>query len=590
MIMKKFVPRVLVVVALLTSWLGASVADSASSWEDFQCGDLRQKTLASKVQDGSAYDVVILGGDPSGVAAAKSAADKGAKVLLLSESSLFGGAIANGLSATDLGSVAANVGLSKKYLQELVAYYHTNEYRSEPKVAECIFESWLDSDNISLGINTMLDSAKVSNGLIQNLTFHTTNSSNKITVSGKTFVDASYAGDLMYLSGVKTRLGMADFYSYGEKLTEARAYSRLFRLTDPELIQQAQIDFAKLPQVVIRDNLDNYRKDILQGMPSFTYRLCLTRDKSNQIPFSKMPGYETYAPAWRTFMLNYFGYDIQKDPVIRGNGTLRTQLWTLAVIPNNKYDLNSSYTNFTNMPMTRDYFTHLDQRPAILEKYSNYLKSFLYFLQNDDSVPPLEKEGLSGFGLCADEFTSTQGWPEQPYLREGRRLIGQTTITARDLIVNRQKPDAIAAGSYGMDSKPAIFTYANGEFARDKFIMYRMPIYDIPFSAMLPKTGPKNLIVSVGISASPSAFGSIRMEPQFIELGQAAGFAAALASQGDSTFSSDLLPSVKDELAKVGGFTSMTDICFRLDPNVRSFWGFKKDTCQTRHFGLIIIR
>ena len=108
MIMKKFVPRVLVVVALLTSWLGASVADSASSWEDFQCGDLRQKTLASKVQDGSAYDVVILGGDPSGVAAAKSAADKGAKVLLLSESSLFGGAIANGLSATDLGSVAAS--------------------------------------------------------------------------------------------------------------------------------------------------------------------------------------------------------------------------------------------------------------------------------------------------------------------------------------------------------------------------------------------------------------------------------------------------------------------------------------------------
>ena len=564
-------------------------ASSDTSWQSFNCAARAGAVTSATVTSGSTYDVVIYGGTPSGAAAALAAANLGKKVLLLSEGTLFGGAISNGLGATDLGSLDANVGTARLYLNQLSQFYHNTTYRTEPKVAECIFEGWLTSSNITLGTNTVLDAATVTNRMISDLTLHSSaNPDTVVKVTGKDFVDASYAGDLMNLTGAANRLGMSDYYRYNESVTKYRSFNVLFKIKDPAVAAQAAIDFAKLPQVTSAPSLENYPSQILGGQPSFTYRLCVTKQTANLIPFAKTADYETWAPAWRTFMKYYYGFNIQKSAYVKSNGTVLTQLWRIAKLPNNKYDLNAYFSSFTNLTMNPSFFSDLQGRAAILTNYSSYLQSFLWFVQNDPSVPALEHNALNGFGLCADEFTSTGGWPQAPYLREGRRLIGQTTMTTKDIFVNRVKPDGIAVGSYTLDSKPTLFVFANNTFARDRSLMFRAPMYEIPLSAMLSKAGPKNLIVSIGLSASPAAYASIRMEPQFIQLGQAAGIAASLASNGDGTITDSLATSVRGQLAMSGGFNGITSICQKLSASLRTYWGFNQTSCQTIPFGLYI--
>lgn len=589
MIRVKHKASVLAVTLVASLFSLAQPANSATSWENFNCQQLRSKSSRAFVANGSNFDVIVYGGSPAGVAAAKAAAQMGQKVLMLSESGLFGGAISNGVSATDLGSPQANVGYARQYLLDLLRFYRTNLFRTEPKVAECIFLNWLDHKNITLDTHVNLESAMVFDKKIRSLSYHkSSRPKSKITVFGKSFVDASYAGDLMFESGAETRLGMADYYDYNENVTKSRKYNPLFKIKNKEKALRAAVDFDRLPHVTILDNLENYKTDILQGMPSFTYRLCVTKNPENKIPFKKAPGYEQYVPAWQAFMKHYVGFKRPSRIESRSNGTRLSPLWRLSKLPNRKWDLNAYAASFTNLTMSKEFFDQPANRDAILAKYANYLKSFLYFVQNDSSVPSIEKRMLKGFGLCADEFTETGGWPEQPYLREGRRLVGKTTITVNDIFHNRERPDAIASGSYPFDSKPTLFVYADGVFARDRWVMYRAPIYEIPMSALLPKNGLNNLIVPVGVSASPSAYGSIRMEPQYISMGQASGIAAALASKANGVISLNLVDEVRSELRNRSGFTGIKDACERIPSHARKDWGFDPVSCNTVAFPLTL--
>jgi hypothetical protein len=217
-------------------------------------------------------------------------------------------------------------------------------------------------------------------------------------------------------------------------------------------------------------------------------------------------------------------------------------------LPNNKFDLNAGPSSFTNFPIPSTYFTDPTSRASTLAEYRDYLESFLWFVQHDPSVPMMEHTALAGFGLCADEFTTTNNWPLAVYLREGRRLIGASTLTTTDLTADRRKSDAVAFGGYAMDSKPSIVAWSNGRLVRDRGEMVHVQDYAIPFGVMIPATGPSNLIVSVGISASPLAYSSVRMEPQYIELGQAAGVAASIAAERGAALDTRLAPAVRRAL------------------------------------------
>ncbi len=554
-------------VAVTVGLTGCATETPRDAWREFGCDTVGASLDQRSARDGGEFDVVVYGGTPSGAAAARAAAELGANVLIVSDSDLFGGAIANGLGATDVGAVEASVGLAKTYLDDVREYYGTDDLRTEPKVAECIVERWLDNPNIATMRGATLDRARVTDGLITAITFRTSKAgAARVTVRGADFIDASYAGDLMGASHVPTRLGMGDFYAYDEGDTATRTLSTYFSLSDPADVASADVAMSALPHVRRVATLDNVAELVTSGMPSFTYRLCITREKNNRLPFAQSPGYDDYAPAWRLFMRNFVGFTAQHEARVLDNGTVLTQLWRIARLPNGKFDLNAAPSSFTNFSIPRAYFDDARTRTEILATYRDYLQSFLWFVQHDPSVPEMERAALADFGLCADEFTTSDSWPANIYLREGRRLVGQRTLTANDILIPHITPDAVAVGSYAIDSKPTSFLWSNGTFARDRGEMIDVPIYEIPFTAMLPAHGPNNLIVSVGISASPLAFSSVRMEPQFLELGHAAGVAAALAAQSDHVLSGDLAPRVQRELARTGGFAGLASICATIDP------------------------
>lgn len=543
------------VAALATATLLAAFG-AKDSWHAFGCDSVGAKLDDRVLTNGERFDVIVFGGTPSGAAAARAASERGASVLVLSANDDFGGAIANGLGATDIGAIEANLGLARTFLDDVRRYYGTSDFRTEPKVAECLFERWLDDPNITAVRGVRLEDVTVTGGAITSLMVDL--EGKVLDVVASDFVDASYATDLAALAGTEFRLGMGDFYDYDEGALVTRSISPYFTVADAAAATSA---ITALPQVTGVDDLTDIPHLVTNGTPSFTFRLCVTRDESNRIPFRRSVNYDTYAPAWRLFMENFVGFDRHDTARALDNGTTLTQLWRMAQLPNDKVDLNAAPSSFTNFPMPAEYFENPSERPAILATYQDYFESFLWFVQNDPSVPEMERAALDGYGLCADEFVDNGGWPHDVYLREGRRIVGSATMTATDLTTERTKPDAIAIGSYAMDSKPTVFLWSHGTFARDRGDMIDVPLYDIPFGAMIPANGPRNLVVSVGISASPLAFSSVRMEPQFMQLGEAAGIAAAIASSADHAITPRLASEVLSGLAATGGFRGVAALC-----------------------------
>ena len=260
-------------------------------------------------------------------------------------------------------------------------------------------------------------------------------------------------------------------------------------------------------------------------------------------------------------MKNYFDSTQPATLTTEPNGSIVTQLWRIALLRNGKYDLNSGISSFSNVPIPLEYFEDASKRKQISLAYADYLQDFLYFTQHDSSVPKLEKAAIEGFGLCADEFADNKHWPYEPYIRGGRRLAGLSTVTSKDIFLNRQKSDSVAIGSYRLDLKPGLFIYSDGDLFRDWAAFFKAPIYEIPFSAMLPRSGVRNLIASVSISSSPLAFSSLRMEIQFMALGQAAGIAAWVAVKENKIFHRSMVTKIQSEQGRVGALIKIRDVC-----------------------------
>jgi len=262
-------------------------------------------------------------------------------------------------------------------------------------------------------------------------------------------------------------------------------------------------------------------------------------------------------------------------------GTLLTKLWRIAQLPNGKYDLNS-HLGLTNFPIPAAYFQGGKARHRINLQLENYMISFLYWLQNAPEVPTYERNALAGMGLCSDEYRGNHHMPYQPYVREGRRLVGKYTITPDDIFHHRAKSDAIAYGFYYLDNKSSQMVFANNSLYRDLTPFLMPPPYEIPYRVMVPKDGPTNLLVSVGVSASPVTYGSIRMELQYMEMGQAAGVAAVLASRSGKSVANIDIAALQSELEQSGDKMRLTDLCQTIGFFNRAQNGFSPFTCEPR--------
>ena len=524
------------------------------------------------------YDIIVFGGTPSGVAAAIAANQTTSRVLLISDRVTVGGAISNGLGAVDIGARFAVTGTAREFFTKVQSHYgdHTM-WRTEPHVAEAIFRNMLTRTNITVSTSRLLLNTTVVKDRITCLTLD-----GGTQVCAKQFIDASYTGDLIAQSQATNVLGHTDLYAYQEPEATRRHFARMgsFRDLDPNQVESAM---RAIPYIDSSATMPDLKGMVLEASPSWTYRLCLTRGKKR--PFTPGANYNQYVHAWRILIKAQYPKGTCRHWCrVKTNGTIQTKLWQLVRLPNGKYDLNAGSAQLSNFPIGRDYFLKPQTRQSTEKRLKDYLNSFLYFAQNDAAVPEFERQAMTGMGLCADEFTDNSNWPYAPYIRGGVRLVGRSILTTTNIMQRRTSANAVAIGSYLLDTKSSHIVYWKGSVYRDVGLFLKAPVYEIPYETLVPKNGPNNLLSSVNISASATAFGSVRVEAQFMELGQAAGSAAAIAIQNQLMVADIDVSDLRTQLGNDGLVTSVVSLCRNLDRTTRKKQFFNLTTCQPERY------
>lgn len=443
----------------------------------------------------------MYGGTPAGVAAAVSAARLGSKVVLVTVHDQVGGVVSGGLSAADVGFTSTLRGFAKEFFRAADARYGTTGgYITEPHVAEDLFLTMLKSVHVNVVRRTRLATVAQASGTITALTFD-----NGTTIEAQSFIDATYEGDLMATAGVPWTIGRESADEYGERyagvrpLTEGGFAGSLLGLPGGITEPAAMGSSDRSPQ-------------------AYTFRLTLTNDPEAKVPFRRPPGYDAsiYQPIVPYLVTHNLDPLVFKTP-------LRAR----------KFDLNSKGLISTNLVGAQDGWTEADTagRSALFTQHWHWIAGLLWFMSSNPSVPRAMRDSINTYGLCADEFIMSGGWSNALYVRESRRMLGRHIMTERDILEEHSVPDAVASGSYAIDSHPVHRVERDGITTTegDLFVPIPRP-YPIPYRVLQPPSGSvTNLQVPCALSASHVAFCSLRMEPTFMMLGQVAGVAAASA-------------------------------------------------------------
>jgi len=529
-------------------------------------------------------DVVVFGATPAGVTAAVAVARGGRRVVLLAPGTAVGGMVSGGLSNTDTGPRGPQIisGLAGEFFRRVRAIEETrgvcldacaSSFFFEPHVAERVFEEMLRDAGVGLERSVRLLGVDKEGTTITRLR------TSRGDVPAAVFIDASYEGDLMALARVPyligrelRRIGASD--AAGLALQEDHAGAQVLQLplglhVDPYRVpgdpSSGPIAFVEprpnpLPQVGEGD----------ARVMAYTYRLCVTDDPTNRIPFMRPEGYraEDYelharlaaAAAAATPQIDIARNMFNPAPMVRSRDPKY-----------NKYDLNSSLTLSTDL--TADGLNHRYveessvRREEIQRIYRRYIEGLFHAYQTDPRFAAL-RERVSRFGYCADEFKSTGGFPQQFYVRVGRRMVGAYVMNENDVTDSgRREPiqDTVALGTYSLAAHShrylaAPATWPTGE--RKDAMMLEAPLilrlpndapYPIAYRAITPRAEhARNLLNPVTLSATSVAYSSIRMEPTFMMLGEAAGAAAALAVENKVSVQAVSYPSLRRRLVDGG--------------------------------------
>ncbi len=513
-------------------------------------------------------DVIIYGGTSAAITAAVQVKKMGKSVIIVSPDVHLGGLSSGGLGFTDTGNKEVIGGLSREFYQRLYAHYQKpeawqwqkkEEYGNkgqgtpaidgnnrtmwifEPHAAEKVFEDFAKEYQLTIYRNEWLDRSKkgiTKKGL--NITSFRTLSGN--TYEGQMFIDVTYEGDLMAAAGVSYHVGREANSVYGEKWngvqTEVFQHGHHFKSKVSPYVIANDPKSGLLPEVSTSPPGDYGAGD--NKIQAYCFRMCLSNSPDNRIPFAKPQGYDpkryellarVFASGWRETFDKY-------DP-----------------IPNRKTDTNN------HGPFSTDYIgknydypeASYERRRQIIKEHETYQKGLMYFLQNDPSIPADVHEKMQQWGLPKDEFKDNGGWPHQLYIREARRMIGEFVMKEADALGKTQVPNSVGMGSYSLDSHN-IQRYVK----QDGYVQNEGDIgvhpdkpYSIAYGSILPKANEcTNLLVPVCVSSSHIAFGSIRMEPVFMILGQSAATAAVLAINNKVTPQALPYATLRAELLK----------------------------------------
>lgn len=475
-------------------------------------------------------ELLVYGGTAAGVMTAYSAAQEGIHVVLLEPGAHLGGMVTGGLSATDLGHYTIIGGYAREFYMQAAAHYGIEDlnrpgnWLSEPHVGEEIFQSMLARAKVQVYFHERIRERGVSREKNRIVSVKTEDGKEW---RAKVFADCTYEGGLMAQANVRYTWGREGQQEYGESLAGVRAHTPAHQFAWPMSAYDAQ--HRRYPEV------DPGPLDVPgagdKKVQAYNFRLILTNDPANRLPFPKPEGYDRSRFALLEEYLKEFPQHRGRTPVLR-------DLFLPVLIPNHKADFNN------NGPISSDYIGHswkfpdasYQEKADIWQAHLLYTQSLVYFLSQDESVPASLRAEMNLWGLPKDEFADTGHWPNQLYIREGRRMIGEYVVRQSDLQTGRTKPDSIGMGSYNSDSHNIQrVAMPDGTVQNEGDVQVPVQPYEIPYRSIVPKRGESdNLLVPVCLSATHAAYSSVRMEPQYMIIGQAAGTAAALAVRSNS--------------------------------------------------------
>jgi len=472
------------------------------------------------------YDIVIYGATPSGIIAAVEAAQNKKSVLLIANSvGSFGGMTTNGLSKTDIGNIKSIGGLAKTFYTNIGNYYGTGFATTfEPKIARQVFINMSQNSYITILYNEYISETSTIQMDGRKISWFVTTSGKKI--NGKMFIDASYEGDLMALAGINYTIGRENNNVYNETLNGVTTYDYGLRGVSTGSLDSSNyvkcFDFNSFGgNTGVGDN----------KVQAYNFRLCMkyvtstTKDNSD--------GRTSNEAIMIQKPLNYNENDfqllIQAANIYPNNDFLSIQS-----LPNSKYDVNNQGFISTDLPGINYGYANGNRttRLAIENRIKDYMKGFIWTLQNSTKIPLSVRSRYNTLGLVKDEFADNSSWPYTIYLREGRRMIGEYVMTEKDVKSINIISDPVGMGSYPLDCHAVEYgSSRNNQLLVEGGIFGSIPSpYGISFRSLLPDTNQcKNLLVPVCLSVSHVAFSSIRTEPVFMILGQSASEAACLA-------------------------------------------------------------
>ena len=474
-------------------------------------------------------DLLVYGATASGVMTAYSAAREGLRVVLLEPGEHLGGMVTGGLSATDLGHYAIIGGYARDFYMKAAAQYGVNNldqpanWLSEPHVDEDIFRTMLREAGVTVVFRQQL---REENGVeLRGKRIVSLTTANDKRWQASVFADCSYEGDLMAQAKVSYTWGREPASEYGENLAGVRGNTPKHQFLWP--VSAYDDAHHLLPEIGPGPLAAPGSGD--KKIQAYNFRLILTNDPANKLPFPRPDGYDRSRFALLERYLLEFPEQMGRAPSFK-------DVTNPVIIPNHKADFNN------NGPFSTDYIGHswnypeasYQQKATIWQNHLLYTKSFFYFLSQDPKAPESLRAQVNQWGLPKDEFADTEHWPRQLYIREGRRMVGAYVMRQADLQTERTKQDSIGMGSYNSDSHNIQrVAMTDGNVQNEGDVQVPVQPYEIAFRTITPRRAEmENLLVPVCLSATHAAYSSVRMEPQYMIIGQAAGVAASLAIQG----------------------------------------------------------
>jgi hypothetical protein len=499
------------------------------------------------------YDVVVYGGTSAGVIAAVESRLAGRSVAIVCPERHLGGMSSGGLGWTDTGNKAVIGGLAREFYHRIWKHYQQpeawkwqkrEEYGNrgqgtpavdgerrtmwifEPHVAEGVFEEFIQEYKIPTFRDEWLDRQ---NGVVKDgARIRSIRMLSGKTFVAKVFIDATYEGDLMASAGCQYRVGRESQAEYGEKwagvqtgVLHHRHHFGVLKTPISPYVIPGDPNSGVLPRISTEPPGEYGQGD--HRVQAYCFRLCLTDVPENRVAFPKPDGYDPrqYELLVRIFEAGWRETFHKFDP-----------------IPNRKTDTNNHGPMSTdNIGYNYDYpEASYERRREIIKEHETYQKGWFYFIATDPRVPQDVQKEMQRWGLAKDEFIDNGHWPYQLYIREARRMVGMYVMTEHDLLGKRITPDSVGMGSYTIDSHNVQrYITPEGYVQNEGDIGVPTPKpYAIAYGSLVPKREDcQNLLVPVCVSATHVAYGSIRMEPVFMILGQSAAAAADLAITHD---------------------------------------------------------